>query len=375
MLIFGGLVMGAAAERSGLGRAIARGLMQRFLGSYALLLIGILIGTGALSFLVPSTMGRLAITIPVVLATLKEAGYEHGSNGYNGAILTTVAGNFLTSYAILSANLVQIITLGAAEASYGFHITYAEYMLLCGVVFGLLKGMTFISLVLWLFPHSAPRAPCGPSEPVLLTPAARRLGVVLGIAVSLWATDFLHGLKPGWIALGAGLACMLPPIAIVGPRETFDRNRLTGILTVPMLLGVASVITHSGAGTLITDGVTAAVPLNGQTPAYGFAVLSIFSALIAVIATTVGCIAIMTPLIGEVAHATDLDPKLGAIAVLNGLQSLFFHFEAAPVMVGLLMGKVGAGAAARLLVPLAIVGLLVILPGHVLWLKLVGALP
>ncbi|MFM9943134.1 MAG: SLC13 family permease [Hyphomicrobiaceae bacterium] len=375
MLIFGGLVMGAAAERSGFGRYVARGLMQRFLGSYPRLLTGIMLGTAALSLLVPSTMGRLAITIPVVLATLKEAGYEEGSNGYVGAILVTVAGNFMTSYAILPANLVQIITLGAIEAVHGPQATYAEYLLLTGPVLGLAKGATFIALVLWLLPASSPAPASGPGEPVVLSGAARRLGLVLGLAVSMWATDFLHGLKPGWIALGAGLLCILPPLALVGLKESFDRNRLTGIVTVPMLLGVASVITHSGAGQVLIDAVTAAIPLAGRSPAYGFAVLAVLAAVIAIVATTVGCIAIMTPIVTQVVVATGLSAKLGAVAVLTGLQALFFHYEAAPVMVGLLMGRVGARPAARFLVPLAIIGLVLILPLEILWLKLIGYLP
>lgn len=374
MLIFGGLVMGASAERSGLGRFIARGMMQRFLGSYPSLLTGIIVGTGALSFLVPSTMGRLAITIPVVLATLKEAGYEQGSNGYTGAILVTVAGNFMTSYAILPANLVQIITLGAIEASYGGQATYAEYLLLCGPVLGIVKGILFVAMVIWLLPAPRPAAPEGVAEPVVLSPAARRLGVVLGLAVAFWATDFIHGLKPGWIALGAGLLCILPPLALVGLKECFDTNRLTGILTVPMLLGVASVITHSGAGTVITEAVKGAIPIAGQTPVFGFAVLAVLSAAISVVATTVGCIAIMTPIVGEVAAATGLSPKLGSVAVLTGLQALFFHYEAAPVMVGLLMGRVGPLPAARLLVPLAVSGLVLVLPLEIGWLKLIGYL-
>ena len=375
MLIFGGLVMGAAAERSGLGRYIARGMMQRFLGSYSRLLIGILVGTAALSFLVPSTMGRLAITIPIVIATLREAGYAEGSNGHIGAVLTTVAGNFMTSYAILPANLVNVIVLGATEAVHGPQISYAEYLWLCGPVLGLVKGATFIVLVLWLLPAPPPALPTGPSEPVMLGAPARRLRFVLGIAVALWATDFLHGLKPGWIALGAGLMCILPPVAIVGLKESFDRNKLTGVVTVPMLLGIASVITYSGVGAVIVDAVQASIPLAEKSPAYGFAVLAILAALIAIVTTTVGCVAIMTPIVGQVAIATGLPVKLGSLAVLMGLQNLFFHYEAAPVMVGLLMGRVGPRPAARFLIPLALSGLLVVLPLDILWLKLVGALP
>ncbi|NJO24236.1 MAG: SLC13 family permease [Sphingomonadales bacterium] len=127
-LVFGGFVIGAAAERSGLGRYVARGLLQRFMSSYPRFIFGILIGTGALSFLVPSTMGRLAITLPIITAATQEAGYEPGSRGYVGAIATAVAGNFLTSFAVLPGNLTNVIALGALEAIHGPQTRYAEYL-------------------------------------------------------------------------------------------------------------------------------------------------------------------------------------------------------------------------------------------------------
>ncbi len=374
MLIFGGLVIGAAAERSGLGRYVARGLMLRFAGTYPMFLFGILTGALALSFIVPSTMGRLAITIPIVMAVAKEAGYAPDSNGYAATILTAVAGNFTTSYAILPANLVNVIVLGAAENIYGPQLQYAEYLWLCGPVLGIVKGLTFMGLILLLFPAPAPLAP-ETSEPLLISRAGKRLAILLGVTVLFWATDALHGLKPGWVALAAGLLCLLPPIALVGLRESFDLNRLTGVISVPVMLGVAAVLTYSGAGRLIAETIMSIAPLAGHTPAFGFVAMTLISSLAALIATTVGAIAIVTPLIAEIATATGLPVKLGIIAELTGLQSIFFHFEAVPVMVGLAMGRLPVATATRMLVPFGLTGLLVVLPMMVLWLKLLGALP
>ncbi len=374
MLIFGGLVIGAAAERSGLGRYVARGLMLRFAGTYPMFLLGILAGALALSFLVPSTMGRLAITIPIVMAVAKEAGYAPDSNGYAATILTAVAGNFTTSYAILPANLVNVIVLGAAENIYGPQLQYAEYLLLCGPVLGLVKGATFMGLVLLLFPAPAPLVP-ETSEPLLISRAGKRLAILLGVTVLFWATDAVHGLKPGWVALAAGLLCLLPPIALVGLRESFDLNRLTGVISVPVMLGVAAVLTQSGAGRLIAETIMSVVPLAGHTQNFGFIAMAAISSLAALIATTVGAIAIVTPLIAEISNATGLPVKLAIVAELTGLQSIFFHFEAVPVMVGLAMGRLPVATATRMLVPLGLSGLLVVLPLMVLWLKLIGALP
>ncbi len=373
MLIFSGLIIGAAAERSGLGRFVARGLMQRFVGSYPKLLLGVMIGTLALSFIIPSTVGRLAIAIPIVLAVAKEAGYAPGSNGYIAIVLTTVVGNFTTSFAILPANLVNVVVLGAGEGLYGPQLRYGEYLLLLGPVLGILKGMTFLAAMHYLLP--APPPTLSETEgPLPLSQAARRLAMVLALTVGLWTTDALHGLKPGWVALGAGALCLMPPVALVGLRECFDWNKLTAMIAMPTVLGVAALLTHSGAGRVIAEVIMAVVPLEGESPTYAFIAIALMSSLVSIIATIVGAIAIVTPLIGDVASATGLAPKYGLVAEITGLQAVFFHFEAVPIMVGLAMGRVAVPVATRLLVLLALSGLVVILPVQVGWLKLLGVL-
>jgi len=373
MLIFGGLIIGAAAERSGLGRYVARGLMQKFLGSYFKLLAGVLIGTFGLSFLLPSTMGRLAITIPIVTAICKEVGYEPGSNGYAAMVLTAVAGNFTTSYAILPANLTNVITIGAAESLFGPQLGYIEYLVCCAPVLGALKGATFLALLLMLFPAPAPlQQP--PAAPLPLSRAARRLAVVLGATVALWASDVLHGLKPGWIAMGAAVLCLLPPLGLVRLRECFDVNRLSAVIIVPAVQGIATVLTHSGAGGLIAALISTVIPLHGLSQTLGFVVIAVTSALVATVATVVGAIAIVTPMLGEVQAATGLPTKAGLLAQITGLQAPLLHYVATPIMVGIAMGGVSPRMAARMLVPLAVSGLVIVLPAMIGWLRLIGVM-
>jgi di/tricarboxylate transporter len=375
LLIFGGLIIGAAAERSGLGRYVSRGLMTRFHGSYPRFLLGLLVGSGVLSFLVPSTSGRLAITIPLVMALAREAGYAPGSNGYAGAIMTAVAGNFLTSYAVLPSNLMNVILLGTAEGLYGVTFTFGEYLWMFGPVLGLVKALTFWFAVRLIFPAPAPHPVSDTSAPAILSRPAQRLLVVLGVTVAVWATDVLHGLKPGWVAMGAAMLCLLPPISLVTLRESFDLNRLTAVASVPAILGLASVLTHSGAGLLIGDAIQTILPLKGQSPVWGFVGVSIISAVTAAVATIVGAIAIVTPLLANVMQATGLPIKLGLAAEMVGLQSVFFHYEAVPIMVGIAMGAVAPGIALRLLFPLAISGFLVTLPLQLLWIWAIGLMP
>jgi len=373
MLILGGLILGAAAERSGLGRWIARGLVERFVTTYPRFLTGILLGSGVLSFLVPATMGRLALTIPIVGAIAKAAGYAQGSPGYYGAMIVTVAGNFLTSYAVLTANLVNVIAIGTFEARHGPLIQYGEYLAYMLPVLGIVKGATFLALVAMLFPAPAPARP-GPSDAAVLTPAGRRLAVLLGLTLALWSTDFVHRLPPGVVALTAGLICLLPFPGLVTWRESLDLNKATAVLSLAAVLGVATVLVQSGASDLVGGVLARIAAVEGRSALYGFAAIAVMSSLTGAVATAVGAIATVSPVVDIIAAVTGLSIKMGLIAELTGLQAIFFPFEAVPLMVGFAIARVPAAIALRALVPTAIIGLVVILPLQMAWLVAIGAL-
>jgi di/tricarboxylate transporter len=374
-LVFGGLVIGSAAERTGLGRYVARALMSG-LATYPRLIAGILIGSGALSFIVPTTMGRLAITLPILMAAAKEAGYAPASRGYIGIIVTAVAGNYFTSYAILPANLTNVIALGALEGVGGPSLQYGPYLLMCLPVLGIIKGLTFWAAICLLLPAPPPRVSTSNDEsPNVLGPAARRLAILLAITVLLWVTDFVHHIKPGWIALVAGLICLLPGLDLARAEEAVDFNKLTSVFSLAAVLGVATVLTTSGAGAMIAHALTQLVPRSGASPTYGFMLIASAASLIATFATVVGCIAIVTPTLPAIEAATHLPLTAGIIAELTGLQAVFFPFETVPIMVGLMMGKVPATRTLRILIALAITGLLIVAPLQIAWLKVLGVMP
>lgn len=375
-LVLGGLILGGAAERTGLGRHIARALMGGMTATYPRFVAGVLIGSGVLSFLVPTTMGRLAITLPILTVAAREAGYEIGSRGYVGVILTAVAGNYMTSYGVLPSNLTNILVFGALEAQGGPVIQYGSYLLMSLPVLGFVKGLTFWAAVLLFCPAPAPRmtpAAGRPGEP--MSPAARRLALLLALTVALWVTDFLHHVKPGWIALAAALVCLVPGIGLARRQDVLTMSVFTAVFSLAAVLAVATVLTHSGAGRLIAGWLSAFAPASAGSPIMGFALITLAAALIATVATVVGSIAIVTPTVPDIAAITGLPVVAGTMAVVTGLQAVFFPFEAVPIMVGLMMGKVAASATIRVLVPLALSGLLLIMPLQIAWLRLLGVMP
>ena len=233
---------------------------------------------------------------------------SRGSRGYVGVVSTAVAGNFLTSFGILPANLTNVIVLGAVDGLYGVHLRYAEYLLLCGPVLALAKGLVFWLCVIVFLP-APPPARISAAEPMPFGRPARRLAIVLALTILLWGTDFLHGVPPGVISLISAIVCLLPPVALATLRESFDLNKLTAILSLAAVLGVATVLTSSGAGALTVAAIGKLVPLAGHSALYAFAAVSLLSTVIAIVATVVGCIAIINPVLGELLSRPDCQSR------------------------------------------------------------------
>ncbi len=234
-LVLGGLIMAEAVNRTGLAQRLASVLFDRVALSYAQLVVAVVMASIVLSFLIPATVSRVLLLLPIVMALAKRVGFEHDSTGYNGLCLATIVATYQCGTAVLPANAPNLVLAGSAEALYGVQITYAEYLWVQFPVLGALKSLAIIAFVLWLFPAQARSAP-GVRAIEPLTPEQRRMVVILAVSLVLWATDFLHGIKSGWIALAAGIACLLPWVGVM-PVTAFYSVRLGPYFYVGATLG------------------------------------------------------------------------------------------------------------------------------------------
>jgi len=373
-LVFGGLMIGAAAERTGFGRFIARRFLGRFRSSFSALVLGVIAGSTLLTFLVPSNIGRLAITIPVVLALADDAGYRLGSNGHVGLVLIAVVGNFAVGQGVLPGNLLNMMIIGAGETLYGLDVSYMHYLLLCAPVLGLAKGLLVWRLLVWMYPAPAPR-PNGEMRDDRLGLEAKRVGVILAAAILLWATDFWHGIKPGWVALAAGALCVVPGIGVLPPRELVNPQRLLIIVWVGTVLSLAAVMTESGAGELVSNALAQLAGVEGRSPFYGYFAMAYLSSVIATLATFGGGIPIAAATAAEVSAATGLPLETAVMALAPGMSAMFFPYIASPIVVGLAMGRVSQRAAIPFMVTLALLTWVLVIPLNGLWWWLIGVLP
>ena len=129
-LIVSGFVIGAAISSTGLGARLAGLLGPLLTGSYPRLIGGLTLAAMALGFLMPSSVGRAVVLVPIGMALADRVGFARGSNGRIGIAVSLAIACNMPSFAILPSNIPNMILSGAAETLHGVSFGYTDYLLL-----------------------------------------------------------------------------------------------------------------------------------------------------------------------------------------------------------------------------------------------------
>jgi len=370
-LVLGGLFIAEAVRSTALGERFALALLGRFTGSYPLLVAATVVVSTLLCFVMPATMGRVLLLVPIVGALAQRLGFPVGSRGYVGLILAAILGTFQIGTTILPANAPNLMLAGAAESIYKVHFSYGEYLWGQFPVLGLLKMPLIVAVTCWLFPA---RIDSGTIARVTTPMSAKewRLACILIVALALWATDVKHGVRPGWIALAAGLAVILPRIGVM-PMSSFNDNiRYGPYFYIGALLGMGAVLTHTGAGAALGRLV---FPLLGLAPGEdfrNFAVLTVLSSIACLVTTNPVQPGLMAPLAGEIAQATGWSLETSLMTAALGFSNTLLPYAVPPLVVGMQMAGIAMRDAARYTATLASISLVVLAPMQFLWWQAVG---
>jgi len=370
-LIFAGLVVGVAVARSGLAERVAAALVSRAGTTYAGIVSTVVLVGIALTFAMPSSMGRVVMLMPIALALADRLGYQPGSRGRIGIAMAAVLGAYLPSAAVLPANLPNIVLAASAEQLHGVRFSYAQYLLLAFPTLGLLKSLAIVAFVTRFY-SEPPSGATPAASRAQWSPAERAVAVVLALSFLLWVTDFLHGVSPAWVALGAAVVCMLPFVRLF-PLESFNRDvSYVAVFHAAGVIGLGAVVAHSGVGDELGHGLASLAPFAPDAGLWNFWLLSLISTLVCLVTTTTGVPAVMTPLAATLAEASGL--PLGAVLMTQtiGFSTLLFPYEGAPLVFALHYAGLAPGAAIRLLTVLAALTLVVLAPLTYYWWTLLG---
>jgi len=372
-LIAGGVVLGIAAIKTGLGRRIAEVFVHHLSRSFPRLISGIVFGAVVLAFLIPAAIARMIILMPIVLAMADRLGFTLGTKGRTAMALAVGIASFYIPMTILPSNFPNVLLAGLSESVYGVHVTYGEYLLMHFPVAGAMKAIVLVGVLCWLFGDRIKVTETGRDTPQPLTPEGKRLAAIITLTVSVWATDFIHGIAPGWVAVVAAGVCLLPGIGVMGAKDFRGRsNGFIALFNVATVISLGAVIGQSGAGDLIAQELFKATNFQPGEPEYAFGMFSAINMLFGLFATLPGMIAVLTPFAGTIAESAQIPLMTVLMVIANGYCTVFFPYQAPPIVAGLRLGGVSMADGTKLTVTLSLITVAVLLPLTFLWWRVLG---
>lgn len=356
-LVFSGMVLSAAVNQTGFSRWLAsRFLAARSerMGYRAWLAVIVLFGA-ALALILPSTLARVAVLMPVVAGLCDRLGYLDGGSGRTGMILAAAIGTYIVPTTFLPANLPNIVLTGSLESLYGVTTTFGSYLLLHFPVIGLIKGVALVVILNHLFRETgSPTADRNAAERPALSASGLRLGVVLALTLTIWSLDSLHGIAPAWVGLAAAVICLLPFVGILDLKQVPFNAVFSVILYVAAVLGIGGVMTASGAGEALSRFIVDSLPLAEANDALRLAMLTFAATVTALVTTMPVAPAVTAPFFGEIAAVTSWSVEAVGMSQVLGYATPLLPYQLPPLMMAIAMTGIAMRDATRVLIVLAI---------------------
>jgi sodium-dependent dicarboxylate transporter 2/3/5 len=226
--LFGALLLGTVAARSGIARRLAYFVMLRVGVTYPRILLSLIVTDFLLTFIVPAGAARVVIMASIAIGVAEAFNSPPGSNVARGMFLVlTYTANIFDKMIIAGA--ASITARGLIEKVGGVTVLWS-YWFIAFLPCCFVTVLAAWWLTLKLYPPEnvalaggrdylrAEMRNLGP-----LSPLEKRAAVLMAAAILLWLTDFLHHISPAVIAMGAGLFALLPRVGVL---EIEDLRRL-----------------------------------------------------------------------------------------------------------------------------------------------------
>jgi len=259
--LFGALLIGAIATRSGVARRLAYWIILRVGTTYPRILLGLIVTDFLLTFIVPSGIARVVIMAAIAIGLADAFDAAKGSNVARGMFLIlTYTANIFDKMIIAGAG--SITARGLIEKVGGVEVLWSQWFIAflpCSII----TLFAAWRLTLWLYPPEQVRLAGGTAflrqelkKMGPLSPSERKAALLMGLAILLWLTDFIHHIPAPVIGIGVGLFALLPHVGILD-IEDMRRLNYMPVFFVAAAVSMGTVMEATKATDVLTQHVFA----------------------------------------------------------------------------------------------------------------------
>jgi solute carrier family 13 (sodium-dependent dicarboxylate transporter), member 2/3/5 len=364
--LFGALLLGVVATRSGIARRIAYLVMLRVGVTYPRILLSLIVTDFLLTFIVPSGIARVVIMASIALGLAEAFNSPPGSNVSRGMFLVlSYTANIFDKMIIAGAG--SITARGLIEKVGGVEVLWSYWFIAflpCSIITVLVAWW----LTLKLYPPEKVALEGGydylraeMTKMGSLSPLEKKAALLMTAAILLWLTDFLHHISPSVIGMGIGLFALLPRVGVL---EIEDMKRLNYL---PVFFVAAAVsmgaVMQSTKGLDILTSYVFAWMLPFMTNIITTTVVMYWTAFVYhfLLASEISMLGTSIPLVMEFAKSHGLNPlQLGMIWTFAAGGKLF-AYQSGVLIVGYSYGYFAARDLVRMGAWLTVVEFVVLL--------------
>jgi di/tricarboxylate transporter len=373
-LVFGGLVITIAVQRTGLATRAVQALVVHLPAHYFAMALGIAAAGVALAFIMPSATARAVLMAPLAMALADRLGFAENTQARFGLILAAGMGSTIPAFGILPSTVVSMAFAGVAESVHGINFTYFDYTLLNFPILGAL-GLLIQAVLITLMFGAKPQPESAAESGKDWAPDERRLLAILLAALALWMTDSLHGISPAWVAMGAALLCITPRLGMLSSKVLTNDVNYGPWLFIAGVIGMGAIVKDTGLGTAFGKLLLANVPLTADSGLIAFYQIFVIGGAISLVATAPIVAPIMTTFADAIAQAVNWPLRSVLLAEVPSFMVFALPHQAPPVAIAMAIGGVPMRAGVRVLAVYFVIALIVILPLQYLWGRLLGVYP
>lgn len=364
--LFGALLLGVVATRSGIARRIAYFVMLRVGVTYPRILLSLIVTDFLLTFIVPSGIARVVIMASIALGLAEAFNSPPGSNVSRGMFLVlSYTANIFDKMIIAGA--ASITARGLIEKIGGVEVLWSYWFvafLPCSIITVLVAWW----LTLKLYPPEKVALEGGydylraeMTKLGSLSLLEKKAALLMTAAILLWLTDFLHHISPSVIGIGVGLFALLPRVGVL---EIEDMKRLNylPVFFVAAAISMGTVMQATKGLEILTNSVFAWM-LPFMTNIITTTVVMYWTAFVYhfLLASEISMLGTSIPLVMEFAKSHGLNPlQLGMIWTFAAGGKLF-AYQSGVLIVGYSYGYFAARDLVRIGAWLTVVEFVVLL--------------
>ena len=286
-LVAAALFIAAAMTQTGLDKRIALVTLSKVGASTHRVLLGAIVVTILLSFIVPSATARVACVVPIMMGVIAAFGVDKRSAFAGGIMILVAQATSIWNVGIQTSAAQNLLTAGFMQKLLGESVTWTDW-LIAGAPWSLLMSAVLYGVILRVMPPETDHIEGGKeavrkalSDLGPMTGEERKLLAIVLTLLGFWATEGkLHAFDTASTTLVGLAALLMPGLGVMSWKQAQPRIPWGTVIVFGVGISLGGAILSTGAGAWLAKLMVTYLGLDGLSPFWVFALLSLFLILI-----------------------------------------------------------------------------------------------